>query len=383
MIENLTLKNFKGHHSTSLNFDESRLHALVGQNGSGKTSVLQALHCLCRLAGQDSSFARIFQNERSPEFLTTTGQEEMHVEASGFWGHTTPVLWKAGYHWQKNQIPTPPWFPKVFWQVDESAQKTDKGWHTSLSSAEAPIPQALKFALYLKLAATNLEKPSYHSGDGPPRVEFDGSGLASALDYIRDEYPDNFQAIQEMLRRVVPSVKKVGIRRENVVKKISRLIEVNGKKIPYEEEQELRGEEFVLDMTSGERIRAHALSEGTVLALGLLTALMNPRQPNLVLLDDVEQGLHPLAQREFISILKEIIQENRNLQIIFTTHSPYVVDELTPSQVHVLHNHHSGRTFSKRLDEHQGLEWAQEVLTTGEFWDAEGEEWVAEEITDA
>jgi predicted ATPase len=155
-----------------------------------------------------------------------------------------------------------------------------------------------------------------------------------------------------------------------------RLIEVGGKSISYEESQEIAGQEVVLDMNTGKRIPAHAISEGTMLTLGLLTVLMNTNQPNLVLLDDVEQGLHPKAQRELIDVFKEIIQANPNLQIIFSTHSPYIVDELTHSQVHVLNNTNSGLTLAKRLDEHPDVEWAKQTLTTGEFWDAEGEDWV-------
>ncbi len=210
----------------------------------------------------------------------------------------------------------------------------------------------------------------------PARVEFDGSGLAPTLDYLRDEAPDKFQLLEEMLRRIVPGVQKVGIRRAKVTINRQRLIEVDGKSISYEESQEIAGQEVVLDMNIGERIPAHALSEGTIITLGLLTVLVNPHQPNLVLLDDIEQGLHPKAQRELIGVFKEIIQANKNIQIIFSSHSPYIVDELAPSQVHVLSNANSGFTCSKRLDEHPDVEWAKQTLTTGEFWDAEGEDWV-------
>ncbi len=244
-----------------------------------------------------------------------------------------------------------------------------------MSEAPYPIPQALKFAVHLKLVATNLAKADYSEAI-TPRVEFDGSGLAPTLDYLRDEAPDKFQSLQEMLKRIVPGVQKVGVRRAKVMVNRQRLIEVDGKSISYEESQEVAGQEVVLDMNTGERIPAHAISEGTMLTLGLLTVLMNPMQPNLVLLDDIEQGLHPKAQRELITVFKEIIQANRNLQIIFSTHSPYIVDELTPSQVHVLSNTNAGFTRSKRLDEHPDVEWAKQTLTTGEFWDAEGEGWV-------
>ncbi|NER07562.1 MAG: AAA family ATPase, partial [Okeania sp. SIO3C4] len=214
-----------------------------------------------------------------------------------------------------------------------------------------------------------------------PQIEFDGSGLAPNLDYLRNEAPDKFQSLQEMLQQVVPGVKRLGVRRAKVTVDRQRLIEVDRKSISYQESQEMAGQEIVFDMKSGDRIPAHAISEGTILALGLLTVMMNPNPPNLVLLDDVEQGLHPQAQRELMSVFKQIIEANPNLQIIFSTHSPYIVDELTPSQVHVLTNNNSGLTRCKRLDEHPDVEWAKQTLTTGEFWDAEGEDWVIAEET--
>jgi predicted ATPase len=369
MLENIKLHNFKSHRDTQLSLDPSRLHALVGQNSAGKTSVLEALHYMSRLA--DSPFKSTFNYQRRPELLTTMGQTWMAVSASGFWGYYPQTKWEVSYEFEKNNNS---WYPTASWKVDEK-EGSIRGWDSSLSIASEPIPQALRYAVHLKLVATNLAEPGY-SEAVTPRVEFDGTGLAPTLDYLRDEAPDRFQSLQELLQRVVPGVKKVGIRRAKVKVNRQRLIEVDGKAISYEESQEIAGQEVVLDMNTGERIPAHAISEGTMLALGLLTVLMNPKQPNLVLLDDIEQGLHPKAQLELIAVFKEILAENRNLQIIFSTHSPYIIDELTPSQVHVLSNSHSGFTSCKRLDEHPDVEWAKHSLTTGEFWDAEGEDWV-------
>jgi predicted ATPase len=384
MLQKVKLHNFKSHQDTELNFDNSRLHALVGQNSSGKTSVLQALHYLTQLTNSESK--NIFQKERSPQFITTIGQDNMSVAASGFWRDRVNDLqnWEAAYNWQ--QSVTSDWFPNVSWKVAPTPHVGTPNFTKSRLSSLINIPesirQSLRYAVHLKLVATNLAKAAY-SDAITPRVEFDGSGLAPTLDYLRDEAPDKFQSLQEMLKRIVPGVREVGVRRAKVMVNRQRLIEVDGKSISYEESQEIAGQEVVLDMNTGKRIPAHAISEGTMLALGLLTVLMNPNQPNLVLLDDVEQGLHPKAQRELIAVFKEIIQENSNLQIIFSTHSPYIIDELTPSQVHVLSNNNSGVTRCKRLDEHPDVEWAKQTLTTGEFWDAEGEDWVvAGEIND-
>jgi predicted ATPase len=384
MLEKLILHNFKSHKSTELNFDNSRLHGLVGKNSAGKTSVLQALHSLSMLT--TSPVRKIFQHEISPQIITTIGESKMSVTANGFWESVTrKIQWKLIFSWGKKTT-------KLGTKLDDIVLscKTDKNSLTIhgnngnlYENKEAePIYESLKNTIYLKLIASNLAKAAY-SEEITPKVEFDGSGLAPTLDFLRDEAPDKFQLIEEMLCRIVPNVRKVGIRRAKVPVIRKRLIEVDGKSISYDETQEMTGQEVVLDMNTGERIPAHAISEGTMLTLGLLTVLMNPNQPNLVLLDDVEQGLHPKAQRELMTVFKEIIAENPNLQIIFSTHSPYIIDELVPSQVHILNNSNSGFTISKRLDEHPDVEWAKQTLTTGEFWDAEGEDWVVEgEVSD-
>ncbi len=99
MLEKVELYNFKSHRSTELNLDGSRLHALVGQNSSGKTSVLQALHYLSRLA--DSQFKNIFGYQRSPEFIATVGQNNVSVSGSGFWGYqNNRKTWEASYKFQ-------------------------------------------------------------------------------------------------------------------------------------------------------------------------------------------------------------------------------------------------------------------------------------------
>lgn len=297
----------------------------------------------------------------------------MSVSATAFWKVRQQNNLRVGYHWKQNSDSS--WLPKLSWYGLGKNDFPLEGWESSLSEASFQVIQVLRYSVYLKLVATNLAKAAY-SDAVIPKIEFDGSGLAPNLDYLRSEAPDKFESLQEMLQRVVPGVKKLGVRRAKVAVDRQRLIEVDGKSISYEESQEMLGQEIVFYMKSCHRLPAHAISEGTILALGLLAVLMNPTPPRLVLLDDIEQGLHPQAQRELMSVFKEIIKANPDLQIICSTHSPYIVDELTPSQVHVLSNDNSGFSHCKRLDEHPDVEWAKQTLTTGEFWDAEGENWV-------
>lgn len=108
---------------------------------------------------------------------------------------------------------------------------------------------------------------------------------------------------------------------------------------------------------------------------------MEENGSHLIMLDGLERSLHPKAQRDLVNILRKILEQRENLQIVFTTHSPYVVDELSPEEVYLLNTDDEGIAHARRLSEHPDSERALEVLTTGEFWSAEGEDWVVDEAS--
>jgi predicted ATPase len=154
---------------------------------------------------------------------------------------------------------------------------------------------------------------------------------------------------------------------------------VNRKEVAYDEEQIVHGDQLIFDMASGEGISAQDVSEGTLLTLSLLTLLHGEPAPRVLLLDDVERGLHPRAQRDLIEQLRKVLELRPELQIILSSHSPYVIDQLKPEEVWLLAPDTEGCAVSRRLADHPNAVRALEVLTTGEFWSAEGEDWVLNE----
>ena len=102
----------------------------------------------------------------------------------------------------------------------------------------------------------------------------------------------------------------------------------------------------------------------------VLSRLSEPKQRVYIHnIESLEGGLHPVEQREFMIEVKKVIHPET--WFIFSTNSPYIIDELDSNQVRVFHNHKS-----RFLSQHPDAEWAKETLTTGEFWDAEGEDWI-------
>ncbi|NEO88251.1 MAG: AAA family ATPase [Spirulina sp. SIO3F2] len=384
MITEVTLENFKSHRHTHLKFDDSRLHAIVGQNSSGKTSILEAINYASQLFEslsshkvliEDSHFQSVV-NRKNPRASVSIKGIRPHLKRVNEWGVHYETYFEYGSLNPKKSL--------LFNWHHSGQTHSFKGLdEQEFQQKSCLIRQVLGIAPKKSFVPSELSKPSY-SEDITPKIESNGFGLASVLDSIRDEDYNAYEKIIRMLKVVVPEVKNLSIKRAKVEMNRQRSIQLDdGTKIPYQEQQELMGQEVVLDMKSGDRIPGHALSEGTILTLGLLTVLMSPQRPNLILLDDIQQGLHPKAQLELITVIQEIIKTNPELQIIFTTHSPYILDELKTSQVHVLNTDKNGYTLSKRLDEHPDIEWAGQSLTTGEMWDAEGEEWItADEITE-
>lgn len=98
----------------------------------------------------------------------------------------------------------------------------------------------------------------------------------------------------------------------------------------------------------------------------------------MIMLDDIELGLHPRAQRDLMRQLKKIQELKPDLQILVSTHSPYIVDELPPEDVWLFTTDEEGCAVTKRLSDHPDAKKALKVLTTGEFWSSQGEKWVAE-----
>src|SRR5205085_6896871 len=79
-------------------------------------------------------------------------------------------------------------------------------------------------------------------------------------------------------------------------------------------------------------IPASALSDGTLLALAILTIAYVPEPPSLACFDEPDHGIHPRLLRHVQDALYRLSypegfgEERAPVQVIATTHSPYFLD---------------------------------------------------------
>jgi hypothetical protein len=92
-------------------------------------------------------------------------------------------------------------------------------------------------------------------------------------------------------------------------------IEVEGRPVWQPISASPLGDRFAIEFDDGSVVPADLLSEGTVIALGILTKLREPRRPRLVLIDDVDRGLHLEAQAKLVQVLRALMKLDPELQI--------------------------------------------------------------------
>ena len=107
------------------------------------------------------------------------------------------------------------------------------------------------------------------------------------------------------------------------------------------------------------------LSDGTLRYLCLLSILLHPDPPPLVVIEEPELGIHP----DLLPTLSDLlVKASDRTQLIVTTHSDVLVDALNDNpQSMVICEKHNGQTEMRRLDKKEIGEWLEEYRL-GHLW---------------
>jgi predicted ATPase len=362
MIHKVHIQNFKCLREVSVELE--RFTVFVGANGSGKTSVLEAIDLAVRAA--TGSPEKVFGYERHCDWLYSRGGEgdlsiKCVTQSGEFSVSASPGL--------------------LFPSAPELLGKSND-WDISVDPASDPsLEAALRPArslVFLHLNAQQLSKASYSERD-PPRVEHDGQGLASVLAYMALNDPDAFDELLAHMRSLIPQLRRIRFRKAPVRRIEKEYIRIGDESVLRRTTRVYQGEAILFDFTNAEDVSAHTVSEGTLMLLGILTVLLGPFHPKILLMDDIEHGLHPLAQRSLLGVLEQVMQKFPDLQILASAHSPYLLDQLKPEQVRVMTIGKDGYSVCGRLDNHpQFAKWKDE-MAPGELWSLFGEKWLTAE----
>jgi predicted ATPase len=372
-ITRVVLKNYKSIAGCSTRLGP--LVFLVGQNGSGKSNFLDALRFTSESLNTSLDHALRDRGgihevrRRSSGHPTHFGirlEFALPDSTSGYYAFRVGAKPKRGFDVQKEEC-------RIF--AREALQK-DTYYVVSSGQTEESNPKQLPPAsadrLFLVTASSFPEfRPLY---DRLKRMGFynfnpdeirdlqppdagevlmrDGRNLASVLNVLATENLAAKTQIVEFLSKVVPGVADVATKHV-------------GKKETIEFRQNVDTNE------SPWRFLAESMSDGTLRALGVLTALFQsptydgPKKVPLVGIEEPEVALHPGAAGVVRDGLKAA---SRHTQILVTSHSPDLLDDKSISDENILAvTNKNGETIIGPVDDAGGSAIRDKLFTAGEL----------------
>jgi predicted ATPase len=352
-ITNLTIKGFK----SIKNLDDlklARFNVLIGANGSGKSNFIDFFLMLNDMFGStNGDFQRFaFQKGQASSLLYYGPDETQSMDASiqfdgdGQWSRYSFSL---GWGEPDNLHFTD---ELLEYQTDgndtEPRQKHFNSPHLESSVLKQSDSQSdLAVSTVARVFRNRLRQVRvYHFHDTSEKA-----GIRRTQDLHREDYlmtnAGNLAVFLHNLKNNKPAhYRRVLAAIQLVAPFISDFVV----------EPEVTDSRFVLlrwKDRSGETFGPHQLSDGTLRALALITALLQPEEtmPSIMFFDEPELGLHPAAIGLVAGLLKAASLKR---QVVVATQSPILIREYAPEDIIVVErreddNGHGASHFT-RLD---------------------------------
>ena len=366
-LSKLVIENFKAIRKSGTLFMRP-LTVFIGNNGSGKSSVIEALETYQKivLEGVDAAMQPFLGFEYVRHLEARGRLTQAAIEDPG--RQVSPVIFRIAVHDRSAvpvhldmQINSRAGDNVLYIQHEEvrrgrehflrdpidAAQTVGEGRsmvfrHPALTDLLEDV-RRWQF-VFLEPQAMGRPRAQRRSG-GKILLNRDGSNLAEYLLDIRDRNQTVFEEIVEAMQFILPYAADVrpasamGLERQVFLEMIEREM----------------------------RIPGWMLSTGTLRALALIALLRDPDPPPLILIEELENGLDP---RTIGLIVEEIrlATSSKRTQVVATTHSPYLLDSLDVDDLIVVERDENGYPRFYRPKANRDLDAWRKRFTPGRLY---------------
>ncbi len=283
---------------------------LIGENGSGKTNVLEAVALGCAALRDRIEDSDLYQRGcRLPDFYQMKSLfqgENMDIPINfEIYGYNQAVSFTI----DEEEIP----------DVTEVIEKDEYG--NSIFDGSVDVGRTISFldsnpkngllqtSNFTIFAPENLVLRNFkEEGSAAKPLGAQGQGLFEHLVFLKEKRPDIFIKIQENLEV---------------------LGWYDGFDIPNDlnfTEKRLRIKDRYLDETM-QFLNQRSANEGFLFLLFYFTLITSPYTPRFFAIDNIDNGMNPKMCMELMRILTRLAKEHGK-QVIFTTHNPAILDGL-------------------------------------------------------
>ena len=281
MITQLRLQNWKSFKDSLIYIDP--LTFLIGTNASGKSNVLDAFDFLQRLFSPHYSLDDAIGSIRGGrDWIVRKGEKnfllEVTIEEEGV-THTISV----------------------------GVERTENGFVYSVKpDMRKKVNNQIRNIFILNPTPESMRGYSPLSAELKP----DGSNIAGVIAAMPKE---DKARLEDTLTKYIRPLPEKDIKRIEAV--TVGLTNQDAMLYCYEE------------WNPDQPVDARGMSDGTLRFAAIIVALLTIKKGSLLIIEEVDNGLHPSRAKELVKVLKEISEE-RNVDVLCTTHNPVLIDEL-------------------------------------------------------
>jgi predicted ATPase len=296
-----TFKNFKNFAEAEIDLSKP-MTLLIGRNGSGKSNVIEGVELLAALV-KLTPLNEISDIERGGRFEIRGSLAGCFKRGTKFFelGHKSDVStsFRENYAIKLYLKPTIHLEPgdSDYYDIDDYLKNIYINYYKGVVNVFA-------FDIYPRIMRQ-------YSPIGLNQLSRNGFNISSVLYYLKKNQP----AILE-----------------NILEKIKQLPEEEFVSFEFIATSDNSDILFALKYPNGEIISAKLLSDGTLRALAILTALETAPEYSRIIIEEIDNGVH--ASR--VNVLIEAIWEasnRRHLNTLITTHNPATLDSLNDEQL--------------------------------------------------
>jgi len=348
-VRSLTVTGYKSIRELK-DFKLNDLNVLIGANGAGKSNFINLFRLLNEMYEQQLQL--YVQKQGGPDALLHFGRnttDRLHAEfyfsANGYKFDLVPTADNRLVFEREVS-----WFKGVLYNTTPSVT-------LGTGHAESKLKEAKdKYSPYVRDSVSNWRVYHFHdtsdtakvkqshAANDNLRLKIDAANLAAYLRMLKEKHEAEYQRIVETIRLVMPFF---------------------GEFVHRPGEPEYVELEWTQKGKPDTPFKAHMLSDGSLRFICLATLLLQPVSllPHTVLIDEPELGLHPYAITVLAGIFNQVAEDR---QLVVSTQSVELVNELSPEDVIVVDQDDGASTF-RRYTEEELAGWLEEYAM-GEIW---------------
>jgi predicted ATPase len=346
MLQNIKIEGFKS--IKTLDLKLSPINILIGSNGVGKSNFISFLKAVNNIYEQ-----------RLQQYSLKSGVGNLLYYGRKNTNEIKGYLDFGNNAYEFTLLPTDE--DTLFIGREDSILNYETTYNKSLYNAN--IKESLikdKFNFRDKYLSDHLESYKiYHfhdtSSSAPLRskantndnrsLKEDGGNLPAYLYYLQEKHPLNFKRIEKIIQSVIPFFDRFNL-----------------------SPAFLDEERILLEWTEKDHsemyFNANHLSDGSLRFIALVTLLMQPKLPKVIIIDEPELGLHPTAINKLSGLIKSAAE--KDCQMIVSTQSVTLLNNFEAEDVITVDKEDNQSVF-RRLNKEVLSNWINDY-SIGELW---------------